>query len=138
MVRVCFGLLAAAALGLTATADDKKEDMEAPLKGAWAREAEGLTITFDFKSKDELIVTAGAGENGVTLTCKYEVKDGKASAKVTKSVEKGEFPMKPPEGFEFKFKFKIDKDKATRSDFEAENAEAAKAVVEGEYKKKGD
>ena len=134
MLRFCFGLLAAAVLGFAATADDKKEDQ--PIKGNWTREAEGIEIGFHFKTKDELIVTATAGENGVTLTCKYEVKDGKVSAKVTEAKEKGEFPAKPPVGYEFKFKFKVEKEKATLSNYEAENAEAVKAVVEGEYKSK--
>jgi hypothetical protein len=132
MVRFCFGLLAAAVLGLSATADDKDQ----PIKGTWAREAEGIEIAFNFKTKDELLVTARAGENGVTLTCKYEIKDGKVSAKVTEVMEKGEFPAKPPKGYEFKFKFKVEKEKATLSDYEADNAEAVKAVVEGEYKAK--
>lgn len=134
MVRFCFGLLAAAVLGFAATADDKKEDQ--PIKGSWTREAEGIEIGFNFKSKDELLVTAMAGENGVTLTCKYEVKDGKVSAKVTEVKEKGEFPAKPPVGYEFKFKFKVEKEKATLSDYEADNAEAVKPIIEGEYKVK--
>jgi hypothetical protein len=136
MVRFCFGLFVAAVLGLAATADDKDDKKDQPIKGNWVREAEGIEIGFNFKTKDQLIVTASAGENGVTLTCKYEVKDGKVSVTVTEVKEKGEFPSKPPKGYEFKFKFKVEKEKATLSDYEAENGEAVKPVVEGEYKEK--
>jgi hypothetical protein len=137
MTRFCAALAAAAVLGLPATADDKKDDKDRPLKGAWTKDVEGTELKFDFKTKDELIVTVTAGDNGCVLTCKYEAdKDGKFKAKVTESKEKGEFPAKPPVGYEFKATFKIDKDTAKLTDFEAENADQVRAIVEGEYKKK--
>lgn len=134
-----FAAVVAVGVALTAAApaDDKKDDF--PLKGTWVREAEGLELTFKFKSKTELEVIADGGGAGVTLTCKLEIDGDKLKAKVTEVKEKGEFPAKPPVGYEFKCVFKIDKDSkdmAKLTDFEADNSEQAKAVVEGDYKKK--
>jgi hypothetical protein len=139
MLRIVSSLLVLA-LGFGVWAEDKKEDKEQPIKGNWVREAEGLEIGFNFKSKDQLIVTVNAGDNGVTLTCKYSAdKDGKVKATVTEVKEKGEFPAKPPKGYEFKCVFKVDKETAKLTDFEGENADQARGVVEGDYKlKKGD
>jgi hypothetical protein len=132
--------MAALTLGLVATADDKKDDKkDQPLKGAWVKDHDGAELKFDFKSKTELLVSVTAGDNGVTLTCKYEAdKNGKVKAEVTEVKEKGEFPNKPPVGYEFKCVFKIEKDTAKLSDFEAENADQVRDVVEGEYKRKKD
>lgn len=135
MVRILASLLAVA-VGFSVWAEDKKEEKQ-QLKGAWVREAEGIEIEFNFKTKTEMLVVVTAGDNGVTLTCKYTVdKDNKVKATVTDVKEKGEFPAKPPKGYEFSFNFKIDKDTAKASDFQAENADEARAVVEGEYKAK--
>ncbi|OWK37869.1 hypothetical protein [Fimbriiglobus ruber] len=136
MIRFCAGMVAAVAVVLgagAAVADDKKDD--AALKGAWVKEADGVVLKFEFKTNKELIASVTSGDNGVILTCEYTAdKDGKVSATVTDSKEKGEFPAKPPKGFAFKFTFKIDKEKATLSNYEGENADQAKDVVEGEYK----
>ncbi len=137
MTRFCAALAAAAVLGLCATADDKKDDKDQPLKGVWVKDVDGNELKFDFKTKTELIVTVTVGDNGCTLTCKYEAdKDGKFKAKVTEAKEKGDFPGKPPVGYEFKGTFKIDKDTAKFTDFEADNADQVRAIVEGEYKRK--
>jgi hypothetical protein len=139
MTRFCAAVAAAVALGLAVSADDKKDDKDQPLKGTWVKDVEGNELKFQFKTKDELIVSVTAGDNGCTLTCKYEAdKDGKFKAKVTEVKEKGDFPSKPPVGYEFKCVFKIDKDMAKLSDFEAENADQVRAIVEGEYKRKKD
>jgi hypothetical protein len=136
MLRIVSSLLVLA-LGFTVWAEDKKEDKEQPIKGNWVREAEGVEIGFNFKTKDQLIVSVIAGDNGVILTCKYSAdKDGKVKATVTEVKEKGEFPAKPPKGYEFKCVFKVEKESAKLSDFEGENADQARAVVEGEYKSK--
>ena len=79
---------------------------------------------------------AKSGDNGVTITCKYTVKDGQVSAEVTEVKEMGEFPAKPPKGYKMKFKFKIEKDTAKLSDYEADNAEQVKPIIEGDYKTK--
>lgn len=138
MPRLFAAFAAVIALTVTAPADDKKKD-DFPLKGTWVREAEGLEITFKFKSKTELEVSAEGGGAGVTLICKYELDGDKVKAKTTEVKEKGDFPAKPSVGFEFKCVFKVDKDDkgtAKLTEFDADNADQAKAVVEGDYKKK--
>ena len=57
---------------------------------------------------------------------------------MTEVKEKGDFPAKPAVGYEFKCVFKIDKDTAKLSDFEADNADQVRDIVEGEYKRKKD
>jgi hypothetical protein len=138
MTRLCAALAAALTLGLSATADDKKDDKkDQPLKGVWVKDHDGGELKFDFKTKSELLVTVTAGENGCTLTCKYEAdKDGKFKATVKEAKEKGDFPNKPAVGYEFKGVFKIDKDTAKLTNFEADNADQVRDVVEGEYKRK--
>ena len=139
MTRLCAAVAAALALGLTAPADDKKDEKDQPLKGAWVKDIEGTELKFDFKTKTELIITVTAGDNGCTLTCKYEAdKDGKFKASVTEVKEKGDFPSKPAVGYEFKGVFKIDKDTAKLSNFEADNADQVRDIVDGEYKRKKD
>jgi hypothetical protein len=139
MTRLCAALAAALALGLAAPADDKKDDKDQPLKGAWAKDVEGIELKFDFKTKTELVITATNGDNGCTVTCKYEAdKDGKFKATVTEVKVKGEFPQPPEVGYEFKCVFKIDKDTAKLTDYEAVNADQVRAIVEGEYKRKTD
>jgi hypothetical protein len=140
MTRFCAAVAAAAVLAFTAAADDKKDDpKDQPLKGAWVREIEGNELEFHFKTKDELIVTVTAGDNGCILTCKYEAdKNGKFKATVKEAKEKGDFPSTPPVGYEFRGVFKIEKDTAKLSEFEAENADQVRPIVEGEYKRKKD
>ncbi|HVK18571.1 MAG TPA: hypothetical protein VM533_16675 [Fimbriiglobus sp.] len=140
MTRLCAAVAAALALGLAAPADDPKEEKkDQPLKGAWVKDHDGAELKFDFKTKSELIISVTAGDNSVTLTCKYEAdKAGKFKASVTDVKEKGDFPGKPAVGYEFKGVFKIDKDTAKLTDFEADNADQVRNVVEGEYKRKKD
>jgi hypothetical protein len=118
----------------SATAQDKKD---APATTKWERESNGVILIFEF-GKDTLKVDAAQGENGAVFTCKTTTdKDGVVKATVTESTEKGNFPPTPKKGFEFSFKWKADGDKATLSDFKWEGADdAAREVVEGEYKKK--
>ena len=136
MIRFTLSLLAIAVAGFfgIVQAEDKKD--EQPLKGSWVREAEGIELGFQFKTKDEMIITAKTGANGVTITCKYTVKDGQVSGEVTEVKEEGEFPAKPPKGYKMKFKFKVEKDTAKLSDYEADNAEQVKPIIEGDYKSK--
>ena len=137
MMRFTMSLLAIAVAGFfgTVQAEDKKKD-EQPLKGTWVREAESIELSFQFKTKDELIVSAKAGGNSVAITCKYTVKDGVVSAEVKSVKEEGDFPAKPPVGYKMKFKFQITKDTAKLSDYEADNHEQVKPIIEGEYKAK--
>ena len=118
----------------TTPADDKKD--EQPIKGTWVKEGEGHELSFNFKTKDELILKVKAGGNGMTVTCKYTVEKGVVSAEVTEVKEEGEFPAKPPKGYKMKFAFKVEKDAAKLSDFDAENKDEVKGIVEGDYKPK--
>ena len=122
------------------TEDKKDEPKDYPLKGRWVKDVEGFELMFDFKTKDQLILKAAAGGNGVIITCKYTLdeKESRVSAEVTEVKEEGDFPAKPPKGYKFKCVFKLDKEKKTAklSDYEAENADEVKAVIEGEYKAK--
>ncbi len=136
MSRYIAAAVVVAVVAFGATAEDKKE---APaLKGNWSKDIEGAQLTFKFAAKDKLIVVVQADGKSCTLTCEASTdKDGKVSAKVTEVTNK-DFPEPPAKGYKFAFKFKVDKDKATLSDFEADNADQVKAIVEGEYKKAKD
>jgi hypothetical protein len=116
-----------------AAADDKDKPA---LSGIWTREANGLDLKFEF-AKETFKVSAFAGDNGVTVTCKYTVeKDGTVKAKITKVEEKGMFQAKPPEGLEFSFKWKVKDNTASLDGLKGDGLEEAKAVLEGEYQKK--
>ena len=139
MLRHLTSLLALTVLALaTGRAEDKKDDKkgEQPIKGTWVKEAEGVELAFHFKSKDQLTLKATVGANSVTVTCKYAVEKGVVSAEVTDVKEVGDFPAKPAKGYKMKFAFKVAKDVATLSDFDADNKDEVKGVVEGEYKAK--
>ena len=139
MTRLLTALFAAALFAVCATvrAEDKKDDKVKPPTGVWEKEADGLKLSFDFSKPDVVIVTAAAGENSLILTSKYKIeKDGLIKATTNKIEVKGEFPVKPKDGYNFEFKIKIDGKKAKISDFGAsEDADKAKEVVEGEYTK---
>lgn len=123
--------------GLTAAADDKPKKDTVPFKGTWVKESDGFVIAFTFKSKTEGMCEVEAGGAKLILTTKYELTDGKVSAEVTKVEEKGEFPAKVPVGYKMKYTIKKGEgDTIKISDYEADNADEARAVVEGEYKKK--
>ena len=141
MLRLPIALLVAAlfaSLG-SSRAEDKKDPKDGKGKptGVWSKEADGVKLTFDFGKADAVIVTAAAGENALVLTCKYTVeKDGLIKATTTKIEVKGEFPVKPKDGYNFEFKLKADGKTAKITDFDAsEDADKAKGVVEGEYAK---
>jgi hypothetical protein len=117
-------------------ADDKKDPKDKSDLVAWERETNGIDLKLEV-GKDVLIVHVFSGENGMILKCKTtKDKDGLVKATVTGVEEKGNFPAKPKEGFEFSFKWKVEGDTATLSDLMGEGVEDAKAVAEGEYKKK--
>lgn len=134
------------AFAAPAPADDKKDEKKSDkpaLTGVWTREAGGIDLKFDFTpDKDKkavLKITAGAGDNGVTVVCKYTVdKDGRVKATVTDVEEKGTFPQKPPKGLEFSFRWKVKADTATLDELTGEGFDEAKPVIEGEYEKKKD
>jgi len=118
-------------------AQDAKDKKAAGPAGVWNREAGGLELKLDFTDakKGSLKVTLMAGDNGVVVGCKLEVKDGVVRGEVKDVEEKGSFPNKPPVGFEFKFKWKAAGDTAELSELMGDNIDNLKPVVEGEYKR---
>jgi hypothetical protein len=129
------GAVLVAAGGSTAQdARDKKADGPA---GVWSREAGGLELKFDFTDakKGRMKVTLLAGDNGVVLGCKLEVKDGVVRGEIKDVEERGNFPNRPPVGLEFKFKWKATGDTAELSELQGENIDNVKPVVEGEYRR---
>ncbi len=137
MLRITLGLFVL--LAGVALAEEKKDVKKADAKvaGSWTRDHDGTEIKFTFKDAETLLVGAKNGDNGMTATCEYTFKDGVVKAKVTKVEEKGEFPAKPNEGFEFSFKISVKDKKATIEEFKSD-LEGAKDVIEGEYEKKAD
>jgi len=134
MLRFLAAGFALALIVHPAAAQDKKKDK--PAATAWVREANGIDLKFEF-GKNTVTVTAFHGEDGAIMKCKTKTdKDGVIQATVTDVTEKGSFPPTPKKGFEFSFKWKVDGDTATLSDFKWEGLDEAKAIVEGEYKKK--
>jgi hypothetical protein len=127
-----------ALLATVSFADEpKKEEKKPGLSGTWAKESEGFSLELKFEKDSVLNTVVKAGDNEITVVAKYTVdKDGKLSLEVTDVKEKGTFPTKPEKGTKYSFKLKVDGDKAKLTDFEMPNAEGAKDVVEGEYKKK--
>ena len=141
MTRLFAALIAAALFAGFAPvrAEDKKDPKDDKSKptGVWVKESDGLKLSFDFSKPDVVIVTAAIGENALVVTSKYKMeKDGLIKAATTKIEVKGEFPVKPKDGYNFEFQIKIDGKKAKITDFDA-NEEAAKGkeVIEGEYEK---
>ncbi len=133
MLRLIAGGFALALLATAAPAEDKKAK-EKPV--VWERESNGVDLRFEL-TKDTLKGTAMVGENGFIATCKITIdKDGIVKAKVTAVEEKGNPPGKPTVGSEFSFKWKETGDKAELSDLKGDEVDDAKAIVEGEYKKK--
>jgi len=120
-----------------AVAEDKKPEAKAELKGTWTKEGDEHTLEVKFPKAGELVVIAAAGENGVTVNCKYtREKDGTIKATIKNTVEKGSFPQVPKDGATFSFKLKVDGKMAKLSDFESKDLEGAKDVMEGEYTSK--
>lgn len=133
MHRIAIGLLAAL-VGTAAYAEDKKT--EGP-SGTWVRQADEFKVTIAFVKADKLKITLDNDGVGLVVEADYTVdKDGKLTATITGAEKKGEFPAVPKAGDKFSLKLKADGEKATVSDFEAGEHEAAKKIFEGEYKKK--
>ena len=143
MLRLLAALAAISFAGLAFAddkkADDKKADDKVPaLSGKWVRDTDDFKLEFSFE-KEKMTIVVVSGENGLTVTFDYKVdKDGKVTAEVTDVKEKGAFPTKPEKGSKLTFKIKVTDKTATISDFEGPDGDGAKAVVEGEYKKKVD
>ena len=124
-------------VAVAAYAADEKKAATLPT-GAWTRETDAATLRFHFK-KDDLAITAKAGEATMTLTCTCEIdKEGIIKVKITEVKVKGDFPEPPKAGTEMSFKFVVDGKTAKLTDFKSKELEHAKAIVEGEYESKAD
>lgn len=112
----------------------KGKDKKAGPTGVWVREAGGIEVKFDFTGgKSPFKASVFKGDDGINLTCKYEIKGGVVKAEITVVEEKGNFPNPPPVGFEFSFKWAPKDDTAELSDLAADNIDNVKPIVEGEY-----
>lgn len=133
LTTFAFAVLGFASAG-GAAAQDTKKDKKGALYGVWTRETGGIEIKLDFSTKDVLKASLSKGTDGMVATCKITTKDGVVKAEVTKVEEKGEFPMKPPVGFEFGFKWAAKGKTAELSDLTGDNPDSVKQIVQGEYK----
>lgn len=121
------------ASGGTLAQDATKEKKAGP-SGVWVREAGGVEVKLDFTAgKGSLKASMSKGDDGVTATCMYEIKDGVLKGEVTGVEEKGTFPNKPPVGFTFGFKWAAKGGTAELSDLTGDFADNAKPLIEGEY-----
>jgi hypothetical protein len=129
-----FAVVLVASAG-SAAQEGKKDKTTGPT-GVWAREAGGLDLKFDFTGgRSPFKVSVFKGDDGITATCKYEVKDGVVKAEITAVAEKGSFPNPPPVGFAFSFKWAAKGDTAELSDLTGDDIDNIKPVVEGEYQR---
>jgi hypothetical protein len=121
-------------LGLVLVTPAATEDKKEAPAGTWTRESSGAEITFAFTGKDAVTVTVAAGENGLVAKGTFAVdKKGAVKVTITEVKELGNFPAKPPKGFEFGFKWTVKGDVATLDDLTGDKIEDAKSIVEGEY-----
>ena len=140
-MRLTLALAALFAVTLGTRADDKPTPTKDwPYTGTWTKTgAEGVELTFSFRSKTEFVLTAVVADSQLKATCQYTLdKDKKVRAVVTKTEVKGDFPQTLEKGFEMTFKLDVAKGGATTklSDYEADNADHVREIVEGTYKAK--
>ena len=132
MFRLLAGGFALALLALTAgpvSAEEKDKTT------TWVRTVSDVNLTFEM-GKDTAKFTVAAGDNSCTATAKLKTEKDVVTAEVTDVEVKGNFPNAPKKGDKVTFKWVVKGDKATLSDLKGDGAEDAKAIVEGEYKKK--
>ena len=126
------GLLIATPAALPA---EKEEPASRRPLGTWVREAKDTTVTVTFKG-DAFTFKVEGGGGTVTAHGNYGVtKDGTVFGILTRVDKSGGGPDK---GDLFSFRVKIDKGTLTVSDLNGTNVtDEARAVVQGEYKRKG-
>ena len=135
MFRLLTAGLALALVALTGgsvAAEDKKDKDKAT---TWVREVGEITLTFEI-GKDTAKYTVAFGENAAIVTAKITRDKDVIKSEVTDVETKGNFPNPPKKGDKVSFKWVVKDDTAKLSDLEGDNADGAKDVVEGEYKKK--
>jgi hypothetical protein len=128
-------LVAGFALALVALTGGSVAAEEKDKTTTWVREVGEITLTFEI-GKDTAKYTVSAGENACTVTAKITRDKDVIKSEVTDVEVKGNFPNPPKKGEKVSFKWVVKDDKATLSNLEGDNTDAAKDIVEGEYKKK--
>jgi hypothetical protein len=124
--------VAVLALAVHSAAADEKKDKGKP--ASWTRETNGIDLKFEF-GKDTAKYHVFAGDNGCVVTAKVKFDKDVVTSEITDVEVKGNFPGAPKKGDKMSFKWVVKGDTATLSDFKGED-DAAKDIVEGEYKKK--
>jgi hypothetical protein len=143
VVVLACGIQAVLLAGLSASADEKKDDKEkAAPSGAWVRKEGELKIEFD--DKGALKIAPHGDSDKIAIVCDTTVeKDGRIKVKVTgiegsqeKAVEK--IKEKIAVGLEFNFKWTAKDDKARLDDLKGEGdvVEHLKSHLEGDYEQK--
>jgi hypothetical protein len=124
--------------GLSAVADDKKDDKDKPsLSGVWTRKEHQLKI--EFSDKEVMKISPHGKDEVILVVCKYTVdKNGMVKAKVTEleGKEKDKAKDHVPVDLEFSFKWQVKNDTATLGDVSGDNVEALKQHLEGDYEQK--
>jgi hypothetical protein len=144
VVLAC-GLLALAGLidGLSASADDKKDDKgKAVPAGAWVKKEGELKLEFD--GKGELKIAPHGDSEKIAIVCDSKAeKGGRIKVKVTGatgSVEEAVNKVKEhvQAGLEFSFKWTVKDNSAKLDDLKGEGdvLEQLKSHLEGDYEKK--
>src|SRR5438552_3942997 len=137
----CVAALACAALalaGLSASADDKKDDKPA-LSGAWAMKDGELKI--EFSDKEVMKISPHGKDELILIVCKYAVeKDGRVKAKITALEGEAKDKVKDhiPGGLEFSFTWKVKDDAAALDAVKGDKDEVQvlKSHLEGKYVQK--
>lgn len=133
MFRLLVAGLALAAFALSPVAAEDKKEKDKPT--TWVKEVGDLTLKFEI-GKETAKYHVFSGDNGAIITSKLKWEKDVVTSEVTDVEVKGNFPAAPKKGDKITFKWVVKGDTATLSDLKGDGTDAAKDVVEGEYKKK--
>jgi len=134
MFRLFLGGFVLALLVLS-TGPAPAEDKDKEKFTTWTREINGVDLKFEM-GKTTAKYHVFVGDNGCIITSKIKIEKNMVMSEVTDVEVKGNFPGAPKKGDKVNFKWVVKDDVATLSDLTGDNVDDAKAVVEGEYKKK--
>jgi hypothetical protein len=139
MLRYSTVLLTLLALGSFLSAAEKPATVVKADKpsGTWTHTAGEFTVTFTFEGLEMKIEAAKNDAESVTVHAAYGVTDDGVLFGYTTSVEKKGVEEGPEKGDLFSFAYKIDGDTLTLSDLNGSKppSEAAKQLIQGEYKR---
>src|SRR5262249_54101099 len=126
-------------VGLSASAEDKKDKNKLSLSGVWT--LNGGEAKIDFSEKNVMKIAPHGDSNLIAVVCEYTVdKEGLVKAKVTdfegKDEAKEKVKEKVPVDTEFSFKWKVKDDTAKLEDLKCDKVEELKSHLEGEYNQK--